>query len=724
MVFNTAIVIGDNNVQNNYFGEKFVDPLETAVQKLAMAVEAQWLEEAALRGLAAPEPFPVRWRASSIEETGDHLRLTGDPVAGSVADLAAFASVFKGLNWRRLVVLGDAGSGKSTLAVLLVIELIRQMGEGDPVPVLLTLASWRQHEHLKEWLGRQLAREYPWLDARTASKLVTYRRVLPVFDGLDELPEEERPVALKELNKVLGEGGPLILTCRKDDYLKAISPASVIRKAAVVEPEALTAPEVSTYLFDSATPQHQRLWKPLTDALVRDPSGPAATALTVPLMLWLCRAVYEYPIEGRLPGDLADLRRFPTDTAIKSHLLESLVPSVYPSGPLPPRQLDRKAPDEWPTDERHRDPKRVTAWLSYLAREQRPNLAWWELDTAMGLMTRMILIGLVSGTGVGLIVGVTDAILGVLIFAPPGHGLGYRLGYGLANGISDALLNGVPAALVFALAHGIGFLFRGAALEPSRVWTPIGNRAERSGARSPGEILARAGIGSLAGLVAGAGVGALNGFLPALFSGREVWVRYGLVEGVIFAVSFALAGGLVGALMAWLEARIALERAPGPRDLLDQNRKTVLQQMFVFAPLLGIVSGAGCMLSGELLHHSLWGIGIQPALTDGLRVAFLIALGGGLGSALSLTAWGRWVVVARIWLPFTGQLPWDAMAFLEDAHRRGVLRQVGAVYQFRHEWLQTHFAQSSETPQPVTDRQECAMGLVPCGGAGEVDGEQ
>ncbi|MFI6358668.1 hypothetical protein ACIBJF_40075 [Streptomyces sp. NPDC050743] len=32
------------------------------------------------------------------------------------------------------------------------------------------------------------------------------------------------------------------------------------------------------------------------------------------------------------------------------------------------------------------------------------------------------------------------------------------------------------------------------------------------------------------------------------------------------------------------------------------------------------------------------------------------------------------------------------MAFLDDAHRRGVLRQAGAVYQFRHARLQEQLA--------------------------------
>ncbi len=67
---------------------------------------------------------------------------------------------------------------------------------------------------------------------------------------------------------------------------------------------------------------------------------------------------------------------------------------------------------------------------------------------------------------------------------------------------------------------------------------------------------------------------------------------------------------------------------------------------------------------------------------------------GGLGGAgsyvLAFTAWGQWFVFARVWLPLTGRLPWDLVAFLEDAYHRGVLRQTGAVYQFRHLRLQHH----------------------------------
>ncbi|MFF3501855.1 hypothetical protein [Streptomyces sp. NPDC003247] len=60
-------------------------------------------------------------------------------------------------------------------------------------------------------------------------------------------------------------------------------------------------------------------------------------------------------------------------------------------------------------------------------------------------------------------------------------------------------------------------------------------------------------------------------------------------------------------------------------------------------------------------------------------------------AALALSAWGRFTV-ARFWLAATGRMPWRLMTFLEDAHRRGLLRQSGASFEFRHVRLQSHLA--------------------------------
>lgn len=104
----------------------------------------------------------------------------------------------------------------------------------------------------------------------------------------------------------------------------------------------------------------------------------------------------------------------------------------------------------------------------------------------------------------------------------------------------------------------------------------------------------------------------------------------------------------------------------------------------------------------------LWAGGVF-AIADGtgyaLDLAVVLLLGG------TATAWVCYVD-ARLRLAALRRLPWRTTSFLDDAHRRGVLRQTGAVYQFRHIRLQQQLAAGySPWPRPVvpvaawTDRQ-------------------
>ncbi|WP_432953476.1 NACHT domain-containing protein [Micromonospora haikouensis] len=667
-------------------------------------VLAQWRQEAALRGLQDPVPIPVRWRATPSGGFGDHLDLTGGPVEGSAADLGSFADAFLRLRQRRLVVLGGAGSGKTSLAVLLVIELLQRMREGHPVPVLLSLASWQPRiEHLATWLERQLLLEYPHLSVETVRDLVHGRRVLPVLDGLDELSTAERPVALRALNSALAAGGPLVLTCRTGDYAEAVQAASVLRSAAVVRAEPLAAEAVSAYLLKCATPLRQDRWRPLTDALARDPSSPVATALSVPLLLWLCRAVYEHAGPDRFPSELTDSGEFPTAEAVERHLLRALVLSVYAGGPQPPPPPGRTASRGWSIPNGDRGPEQVSRWFGYLAQHlgqrRKPDLAWWELGTVMRPLPRMIVVGVTAGSGVGLLVWLTDCLLYLFGFLSgfPQEPTS-RLTEGLLVGLANGFITGVPAALVFALIHGRAI--RRSGLAPVRVRIRIRGRAGQPEVRSVPEILARARTGLLAGLAVGGGSGVLTGVFNTLILGEFAWFMAGLVGAVVTGLPFALAGGLAGGLMAWLEAPVDVEAAPDPCGLLNLNRKTVLLQWLMIGPVFGLVAVVGFRFTFELLNgivrdgSLVWS---GTSLVGGLRIGLLTAVGAGLGAVLSLTAWGQWVVLARIWLPLTRRLPWRVMTFLEDAHRkRGVLRQAGAFYQFRHTRLQDHFARPPE----------------------------
>ena len=60
-----------------------------------------------------------------------------------------------------------------------------------------------------------------------------------------------------------------------------------------------------------------------------------------------------------------------------------------------------------------------------------------------------------------------------------------------------------------------------------------------------------------------------------------------------------------------------------------------------------------------------------------------------------MSSWG-WFSFTRVWLGIRGVLPLRLMSFWHDAHRRGILRQAGAVYQFRHSRLQERLAKDQE----------------------------
>lgn len=100
--------------------------------------------------------------------------------------------------------------------------------------------------------------------------------------------------------------------------------------------------------------------------------------------------------------------------------------------------------------------------------------------------------------------------------------------------------------------------------------------------------------------------------------------------------------------------------------------------------------------------------GLILQFADGILVdpttkwtAFLIAVGGVMTMIVvgsQYMAWLSWLLFTRLWLPATGKLPWPIMTFLVDAHRRGVLRQAGAVYRYRHARLRDRLVAGQPNP--------------------------
>jgi hypothetical protein len=103
--------------------------------------------------------------------------------------------------------------------------------------------------------------------------------------------------------------------------------------------------------------------------------------------------------------------------------------------------------------------------------------------------------------------------------------------------------------------------------------------------------------------------------------------------------------------------------------------------------LFGLVFG----LEFALRVPSGRGPGLRFALEFGLVNGLVAGLVTGFTLAWVKTMWPSYTS-ARGRLALRGRLPGRLMDFLADAYRRGVLRQVDAVYQFRHIELQHRLA--------------------------------
>jgi tetrahydromethanopterin S-methyltransferase subunit F len=269
----------------------------------------------------------------------------------------------------------------------------------------------------------------------------------------------------------------------------------------------------------------------------------------------------------------------------------------------------------------------------------------------------------------------------------------------LVEGLLNGLGTGFAAGVAFGLTHqfGVRILSGGAELEPSRVRIQIFGRTRKLHRR----FVPRFGVGFAAGLLFGlvlVPVGGLAGLL--------VGARFPPVTEVVgYGLGYGLAVGLAVGFMTWLEAPIDIRRVVSPTDLLRTNRAAVVFLVLTWVFMFGIV---GSLIAG--------GLGRGPTtigsdLLNGVVIGIVGGAGGGLSYGLSLTAWGQWVALTRIWLPLTGRLPWAVHTFLDDAYQRGVLRQAGAVYQFRHARLHnhlTHVFQAHRGQQPTHEMACCA----------------
>lgn len=697
------------------------DPHEAAAG-LRRAVRLQWTAEVGARQLEQPRPLRLRWRptvrpvavtVSGPGGSGPQLagELVQDP-ADARSTAVALVEAFAGQPQRQLVVLGEPGAGKTTLVLLYVLAAIDAAGPDDPVPVLLSVAGWNPRERIEDWVVRRLAEDYPQVASRggeVAWRLVQDQQVVPVLDGLDEMPRGLLGEALQELDRAVGSGMRMLLTCRSDEFEAAVAEVGALSRAAVVEIEAVPADDVAVYLAQREVAGTQR-WVPVVQTMRQHPDGPLATALSTPLMISLARRVYRAP--GTSPSELAEL---PTAPAVQDHLLGRFLPTVYST----PRAAAR-----------------AEQWLAFLAHHLRerlrdPNLKWWHLAQAVPrlVITTLVAVTLTClGALYGLAMGavlilaqgglllpdqqatLTGAVvgwaLGVLAglhagrAAHPPPQVDGRSAPGAVGGVLGDL--GVVVAMLCVLLAATALLLLATYLvtPPAAVafaiqlrtttntwfWmivllvigtVTITNALGAGRTSAPRQSVPR-GRDALPSLAAGLGIGLLFG-LPATGIGWLLDLSPADVLGT--SLMIAAVTSVPVTVGRWLGAPAEEHTASSPQSVLRGDRTALL---------LAAGAVAACTFAASVM--------ISWRLLEGLPLSASLFVGALLGSAAAVVvlfgSGAPWLAytAARLWLALRGRLPWRLSRFLRRAHTAGVLRQAGPAYQIRHDLLSRYLA--------------------------------
>lgn len=705
----------------------------TQAEQLANQVRKFSKQELRQYGIRGSEALSVRWHTAA-EDLLDHWENIhgGSSRVPLDGHFTVISDTYRATRSKRLVILGEAGAGKTVLAHRLILDLLANASTG-PVPVMFSLGDWNPATTgLRNWLIRQLLRDYPSLERRDratlqngAEELIDHELILPVLDGFDELPEQHHLAAIGDISSL---DMPVVVTSRPDEYARAVRSVKAVGGAAAIELEALNLDDCHRYLRHTARKDLVPGWDMVFDRL-RDAAGDTAAenlraTLTTPLMVMLARATYNDG-HGRHPHELLDAQRFPTRADLEEHLLARYLHFCY---------------DDRDTNTRNRsvDPVRTRRWLGHLATHlsarNTHDLTWWQLPAGLHRHTRVVTTATVVASTIWII-----------------YGLWHALGKAPLE-TAEMLVHTALIGLVAGLINETGFRHGQAGQEPGRFRLRL--RVHISSG------LSRARFGeSLNAFFKGLAVGAVIG----LVAGRGLWseLSAGLVIGLV--------GGVAGTVMDERKVLRLRERTQILVPIVTLPIAIMVALYFTIDLALGMV--VGIMATGPVAsEYRLWK-GVLPVflvlVTDGLSTGIAVGIAFGLVNAtvsafaaahepaaaepwtllstdrtvtlvqvtlavpaigvaavlvlgappetgilyglfggivrLTLSAWGGWLLFTRLWLPLTGRLPLRPKHFLEDAYQRGILRRTGSTYQFRHARLRDHLR---ALPPPGTGRHQ------------------
>jgi hypothetical protein len=482
-----------------------------------------------------------------------------------------------------------------------------------------------------------ISRDHPYLRATdfgqdAIAQLFDTGRIALFLDGLDEMPDMLRSKAVEQFTAEAA-GRRLVITSRPDEFRETSDQGRrQLPYTAVIELRPVGPKAAAKYLLEGQIGATRQAWAPVADHLLAHPDGVLARTLNTPLTLSLARAAYARDDPGGL------LTRISADEhALRVRLLDQVLVAAYPE----------------PGERAH-----ATFWLGWIANKMstQPNgpvrdLRWWQIP---GWIPRWQL-GLVAYIVFGFVFGFL-------------YGLPCGLIFGIAVGL---VLPGLVAGIVVGLGSGIlGGLVGWVLVRWGYQRVPPRSLTVRWDLRS----------GVWFAFVFPGGLGLLFGYAFA-----------GPITGLVYGLGLGLGLGLVIELMVVWRVPLAATVDVTPRSTYQKDVQSQLLSglalVLVFVVCFGLV-GPALVDAGGLIVRFVYALvtGIVFGLWLGLQVGLL---------AVSSTSAASLLLFTELAVSRRGRRV-RFMPLLESALQRQVLRQAGAVYQFRHADLQDRLAERYE----------------------------
>lgn len=691
--------------------------LEAAAEQLRHQMKTTWRAEARARGIELPAPATIRWQwaPEQIAAPPDQIRCPPPPGlgppplpgsrTGSHQPRALLASgvvtslhedLYLRLPYGRLVILGPAGAGKTAAMILLLLAALDHQStlsveDGArarlvPVPVWLTLSGWDPGStSLLDWARAVMVRDHQFLLAPeygpdVAGFLLTAGRVSLFLDGLDEMPPALHAAALRRLDEETSHIR-MVMTSRPEEYRRALIEGRW-HNAAVVELLPPSPQDAADYLTRDQV-HHAPAWRQVAEHLTAHPDSVGTLTLTTPLALSLARAVYR----DRDPSELVDPARFTSVPQLRRHLLAQFIVTAYP-------------------DPRHR--AQATLWLAWIAHHMAPSttLRWWQIPTWISRRRRSTVVAVPLGLATGVLVGLAT---GVSVMRPVPFDRPGVLSVVVTTAVVTVAAGSVYAVLAARWAgrrNGYGMH------EPQSLTV-------RRPTADDLPFIRRSALGALLPAVTASTLLLLRADLPAVMS------TTGLLNGLIFGCSAGTGATLtVGLLQLW---RTPVSDTPAATT--GGSHRSAVRATYVGTTVCTLAAGltaavasalavdqrhglpaglVSAVIAGAVARLAIRGtFGSSAAITIGLASTFSAGLTFGLASsvaavlAAAVTSGLAYAIAAG---PLVSLRAGEAVlrvqgrphirfnALLQDALERQVLRQTGALYQFRHAELQDHLA--------------------------------